>query len=100
MGASNQSLAHLPELNGRSDVGNYHDVVFNPNLQDFSGPSGPEGQLPAHPYNTDLAFQRTLYAVELIAQQQQAREILAKIPEEYFRRVRISRRGRTSSITT
>lgn len=69
-----------------SDAGVY-DVMFNPNLQDFSGSSGPEGQLPA-PYNTDLAFQRTLYAIEVIAQQQQVRDILSKIPEEYFRRVR------------
>ncbi|MFO0829718.1 MAG: prepilin-type N-terminal cleavage/methylation domain-containing protein [Phycisphaerales bacterium] len=64
-----------------------YDVPFNPNLQNITGQS--EGTMPA-PYNSVLRAQRTLFLYELLSQQATVRDMLTKLPEENFRRVRTS----------
>lgn len=65
------------------------DVPFNPTLTSASNPSWPaaEGTLPV-PYNSTLRAQRTVWYLDLISQQATVRDILAKIPEDNYRRIR------------
>lgn len=85
----------VPANAAEGATGNW-DVPWDPNLQSIQpAPALPEGQLPAIYRVTQaqgpdfLEFQRTVWLLELIAQQPTVRDVLSKIPEESFQRIRV-----------
>jgi len=66
------------------DTGNW-DVPFNPAL------TGEGGLAP--PFNNSLPDQRTVWLLETISKQQQVREILAKLPVDNFKNVKLAGLG-------
>ncbi len=74
--------------NATAEVGNW-DVLNNPDLSVFGTGEG----LLAVPFNTSLPDQRTVFLLELLGQQQQCREILAKIPGDAFRNLKLAGLG-------
>jgi type II secretory pathway pseudopilin PulG len=85
----------VPFSLAEGNTGNW-DVPWDPNLQSIQpAPALPEGQLPAIYRITSgaepnfLEFQRTIWLLELIAQQPTVRDVITKIPEDSFRRIRV-----------
>lgn len=78
--------------NDGSSAGTW-DVPWDPLLTPNPPPG--EGQLPAIYRITSgaepnfLEFQRTIWLLELIAQQPTVRDVMTKIPEDSFRRIRV-----------
>jgi type II secretory pathway pseudopilin PulG len=71
----------FPGTAGEGNTGNW-DVPFNPVLPG-------EGGL-APPFNNSLPDQRTVALLETISKQQQAREILAKLPVDNFKNIKLA----------
>jgi type II secretory pathway pseudopilin PulG len=78
--------------NATSETGAW-DVAFNPDLSVFGNGEG----LLAAPFNNSLPDQRTVFLLETIGQQATVRDILAKLPVDNFRNVRLASAG-TSNV--
>lgn len=71
--------------NATAETGNW-DIPFNPDFNAAFGQA--EGQCVA-PFSTSLPDQRTVYLFELMGQQASARDLLAKIPSQFMKNVKL-----------
>lgn len=71
--------------NATADTGNW-DIPFNPDLN--AAFSVAENTLAA-PFNSSLPDQRTVFLLQIMGQQPNTRDLLAKIPSQYFHNTKL-----------